>query len=205
MAAPRARLVGLRARGIASVNSDSQLTANNRILNETTHPTLADSKMALTITSLRVDGRETEGWFEGGTRPCPYLIVNCVFKCDRSEDLHEDFAWNQAKAWSEDYRQVLTIDDPERYERWLMGDGWDFRTSYNGYGKAWTHDDPPWRYIEKFDSFHFREWIADCGPTRAVIAELEYYKEHGCLPSVYRTVESSIILSHLRTLSEYWD
>jgi hypothetical protein len=162
--------------------------------------------MSLTITSLRVDARKTEGWFEGGTRPCPYLIVNCVFKCARSEDFHEDFAWNQAKAWSEEYRQVTTLDDPKTYEEWLMSPkGWNFSSKYPGWGKAWTYGEPTWQYIEKFDCFWFREWIADCGPTRAIITELEYYKEHGCLPSVYRTVESSIVLSHLRTLHEYWD
>lgn len=162
--------------------------------------------MALTITNLRVDCRETEGWFQQGRSPCPYLIVNVVFKCARSKDLHEDFAWNQAKAWSEDYRQILTIDDPKRYEDWLVSPtGWNWSSKYDGYGKAWTHGDPPWRYIEKFDSFWFREWIADCSVTRAVIAELEHYKEHGTLSSVYRTMESSIILSHLRTLHEYWD
>jgi hypothetical protein len=162
--------------------------------------------MTLTITHLRVDARETEGWFEGGTRPCPYLIVNCVFKCARSDDLHEDFAWSQAKAWSEEYVQRLTIDDPKRYEAWLMSpEGWSLSSKYDGYGREWVHGEPPWKYIPKFDCFHFREWIADCGPTRAIIAELEYYKEHGHLPSVYRTVESSIILSHLRTLHEYWD
>jgi hypothetical protein len=161
--------------------------------------------MALTITSLRVDSKESEGWFEGGTRPCPYLIVNVVFKCARSEDLHEDFAWNQAKAWSEDYTQKLTIDDPERYEAWLMRESWNFRNKYDGYGKAWVHGEPTWQYIEKFDCFWFREWIADSFVTRAVLSELQHYKDYGHLPSVYRTVESSIVLSHLRTLHEYWD
>ncbi len=161
--------------------------------------------MSLTITSLRVDARETEGYFDGGTRSCPYLIVNCVFRCSRSEDLHEDFTWQQAKAWSEDYTEKLTIDDPERYEAWLMRESWNLRSKYDGYGKAWVHGDPPWRYLEKFDCFWFREWVADCGPTRAIIQELQHYKDHGTLPSVYRAVESSIILSHLRTLHEYWD
>jgi hypothetical protein len=162
--------------------------------------------MALTITSLRADYRETEGWFEGGTRPCPFIVLNVVFKCDRSEDYHEDFAWNQAFAWAQEYREITTIDDPKEYEDWLMRpDGWDFRSTYPGWSKAWTYGEPTWRYLPKQDVFWFREWIADCGPTRAIIAELEYYKEHSHLPSVYRTVESSIVLSHLRTLHEYWD
>jgi hypothetical protein len=161
--------------------------------------------MTLHITSLRADYRETEGYFEGGTRPCPFIVLNVVFRCDRSDDVHEDYTWQQAKACSEEYTQKLTIDDPERYEEWLMGAGWDFKTKYNGYGKAWVHGDPPWRYIPKFDVFHFREWIADSTVTRSIIKELEYYKDNGHLPSVYRTVEDSIILSHLRTLGTYWD
>lgn len=160
--------------------------------------------MALTITSLRVDSRETEGWFEGGTRPCPYLIVNCTFKIESDED--GNWSFERAKAEAEEYHQVLTIDDPKRYEEWLMSpNGWNFSSKYDGYGRAWRHQDCPWRYIEKFDTFWFREWIADCGPTRAIIAELEHYKEHGVLPSVYRTMESEIILQHLRTLHSYWD
>ena len=157
----------------------------------------------LTITNLRVDYRTTESlkpWPD-----VPYLVVNVVFRCERTtEDC--DFAWNQAKAESEEYRKVLTIDDPKRYEAWMTSpDGWSISKKYDGYGRAWTHADPPWRYIEKFDVFWFREWIADCGPTRAIVAELEYYKEHGKLPSVYRSVDSCIILSHLETLQRYWD
>lgn len=161
--------------------------------------------MGLTITSLRADHRETEGWFEGGTRSCPFIILNVVFRCARSSDLHEDYTWNQAKACSEEYSQKLTIDDPGKYEKWIMRESWDLKEKYDGYGKAWVHEDPPWRYIEKFDCFWFREWIADCGPTRAIISELQHFKDHGKLPSVYRTVESSIILSHLQTLQRYWD
>jgi hypothetical protein len=159
--------------------------------------------MAITITNLRVDYRESES-------PVPwpnvkYAIVNCVFRCAKDLENH-DFAWHQAKGGSEEYHKVLTIDDPKRYEDWLVDpDGWSFSSRYNGYGKAWTHADPVWSYIEKFDCFHFREWVADCSVTRAIIAELEYYKEHGKLPSVYRSVDDGIILSHLRSLHTYWD
>ena len=159
----------------------------------------------LEITSLRTDYRVTEGWFKGEPRDCPFIIVNCCF---RIHDDKEEGNWSslRAKAEAEIYREVLTIDDPERYDRWLMSpDGWSFSSRYDGYGRAWTHQDCPWQYIEKFDTFHFREWIADCGPTRAIIQELEYYQQHGKLPSVYRTLESEIILSHLRALQSYWD
>jgi len=161
--------------------------------------------MTLTITSLRTDYRVTEGWFEGEPRDCPFIIVNCCF---RIHDDKEEGNWSflRAKAETESYHKVLTIDDPERYEKWLMSpDGWSFSSKYNGYSRAWTHQDCPWQYIEKFNTFWFREWIADCGPTRAIIQELEYYQQHGKLPSVYRTLESEIILSHLRALQSYWD
>jgi hypothetical protein len=160
--------------------------------------------MALQITNLRVDFRTSES-----PKPwpnVPYMIVNCVFKCSRSNDPGEDFVWCQAKGGSEEYTQVLTIDDPKRYDAWICDDlGWSLSSKYDGYGRAWTHEDPTWRYIEKFDCFWFREWVADCTVTRAIVSELAYYKEHGKLPSVYRSVEDGIILSHLRTLHSYWD
>ena len=149
--------------------------------------------MTLTITSLRVDERGTE---------VPFLIVNCTFKCDKDPESY-DFLQVQAKGDSEEYRQVLTIDDPEKYEASLLT--WDYTTRYPGYGKAWTHQDPVWQHIEKFDSFWFREWIADCPVTRAIVSDLAYYKEHGKLPTVYRSIDEGIILQHLRVLQQYWD
>jgi hypothetical protein len=149
--------------------------------------------MTLTVTSLRVDERKGE--------VVPFLIVNCCFRVD--PDSNDGYLWAQAKGDSEGYRQVLTIDDPEKYEESLLT--WDFSIRYPGYGRAWTHHDPVWEYVEKFDTFHFREWIADGPVTRAVISDLEYYKEHKKLPTVYRTIDEGIILQHLRTLQSYWD
>jgi hypothetical protein len=149
--------------------------------------------MTLTITSLRVDERKGE--------VVPYLIINCCFTVE--PDANDGYLWAQAKGDSEEYRQVLTIDDPEKYEESLLT--WDYTTRYPGYGRAWTHQDPVWEYIEKFDTFHFREWIADGPVTRAVISDLEYYKEYSKLPGVYRSVDEGIILQHLRTLQSYWD
>ena len=148
--------------------------------------------MTLTITNLRIDERGTE---------VPYLIVNCCFTVE--PDAHEGYLWAQAKGDSEDYCQVLTIDDPEKYEASLLS--WDFKMRYPGYGQAWTHQNTVWQYIEKFKTFHFREWISDCPVTRAIIADLKYYKEHGKLPTVYRTIDEAIILQHLRTMQSYWD
>jgi hypothetical protein len=160
--------------------------------------------MALTITSLRVDYRVSGGGYLYGGIEVPYIIVNCCFKIEPDKD--GSWTLDRAKAETEEYRKVLTIDDPKRYENWIMSPtGWNFTSKYDGYGRAWTHHDCPWQYLEKFDTFHFREWIADCTVTRAIIAELEFYKENKRLPSVYRTLESEIILSHLRTLQAYWD
>ena len=150
--------------------------------------------MTLTITNLRVDKKGAE---------VPYLIVNCCFKCDKNPESY-GFLWNRAKAYSEEYVKLLTLDDPEKYEHWIENE-WDFNTGYPGHNKAWTHNDPNWIYIEKFDTFHFREWIADGPVTRAVISDLEYYKEYSKLPGVYRSVDEGIILQHLRTLQSYWD
>jgi hypothetical protein len=150
--------------------------------------------MTLTITNLRVDERKGE--------VVPYLIINCCFRVD--PDVNDGYLWAQAKGDSEEYRQVLTIDDPEKYEHWI-GHEWDFNTGYPGYGKAWTHEDPSWQYIEKFDTFWLKEWVADCPVTRAIIADLKYYKENGKLPTVYRSIDEGIILHHLRTLHAYWD
>jgi hypothetical protein len=160
--------------------------------------------MALTITSLRTDYRNTEGWFREEPTSCPYIIVNLTFKIGPDED--GSWSWERTKNEAKEYRKVLTIDDPKRFEDWLMSPtGWNFSSKYDGYGKAWTHQDQPWQYIEKFDTFWFREWIADCTVTRSIISELKYYKQHNKLPSVYRTVESEIILLHLRALQSYWD
>ena len=149
--------------------------------------------MTLTITSLRVDERKGE--------VVPFLVINCTFKV--IPEAHDGYLWAQAKGDSEDYRQVLTIDDPEKYEESLLT--WDYATRYPGYGRAWTHQDPVWEYLEKFDTFWLREWVADCPVTRAIVKDLEHYKTHGMLPTVYRTIDEGIILQHLRTLQKYWD
>lgn len=161
--------------------------------------------MSLTITSLRTDYRKTEGDGKVWLRDVPYIIVNITFKfsiCDESDG----FIWERTKAEAGEFSRVLTIDDPERYNAWLIDPkGWEFSSRYDGYGKAWTHNDPPYRYIEKFDTFWLREWISDCSVTRSILDELTYYKYTGKLPTAYRHTDDCVVLQHLRTLQDYWD
>jgi len=159
----------------------------------------ATPSMTLTITSLRVDERVTpEGnlWYND----VPFLVINATFKIEHDEHLLE-----RTKADAEDYREVTTIDDVARYLKHIEED--DFLTSprYDGFGRAIAFNDPVFVYLEKFSTFHFREYVADSSVTRAIIAELQYYKQHGKLPSVYRHAEEYIIISHFTCLDRYWD
>ena len=151
--------------------------------------------MTLKITSLRVDNRRSEG--------VPYLIVNCCFKVE--PEANDGFIWAQAKGDSKEYRKILTIESPETYEKWIESWDLDFQNHYPGYKFCWTHQDQTWHYIEKFGTFWFREWVADCPVTRAILNDLNFYKTHGKLPTVYRSIDEGIILQHLRTLQSYWD
>jgi len=154
--------------------------------------------MALTITSLRIDHRVTpQGnvWIED----VPFTIVNCTFRITDDEHFLE-----RTKADASEYSRVLTVASPEDYEAALAN--WDL-TFKNGYdfGRAWTTQEPPFYYLEKFSTFHFREFVADSTVTRAIIAELEYFKEHGKLPSVYRHAEEYVVISLLHMLHRLWD
>ena len=153
----------------------------------------------LKITNLRTNYRVTP---EGNmwTQDVPFLVVNACFRITDDEPL-----WERTKAECEEYHSVLTIDDPKRYEKWLVNQ-WGFdQFRYDGYSRAWTHQESPFVYIEKFDTFWFRQWVADSTVTRAIIAELEHYKEHGRLPSVYRHAEEYVVISHFHALERYWD
>ena len=153
----------------------------------------------LQITSLRADRRVTP---QGNvwTQDVPFAIVNICFKITDDEHFFE-----QTKAEAEEYRSVLTVDDPERYEAFLLNAVGFGQFKYDGYGRAWTHNEPVFTYLEKFQTFWFREWIADTLPTKMMLWELQYYKENGKLPSVYRHTDECIILQHLRSLQGYWD
>ena len=155
--------------------------------------------MALTITSLRIDERTTP---QGNLweQDVPFLAINATFRIEDDEPLFE-----RTKAESEDYRSVLTIDDPGRYESFLLNACGFEQFKYDGYGRAITFNDPVFVYLEKYRTFWFREYVADSPVTRAILSEIQYFKDHGKLPSVYRHAEEYIIMSHFHCLDRYWD
>jgi hypothetical protein len=159
--------------------------------------------MGLKITSLRIDKRNSTNESFGG--PVPYLIVNATWKITQDGDNESDYLFDVAKAEAEEYGKVLTIESPEDYEEWLTNWDFNFETGYPGYKHCWTHRECPWHYIEKFDTFHFREWIADSAVTLALLNEIVYYKATGTMLSEYRTIPGQIILEHFQTLGRYWD
>jgi hypothetical protein len=138
--------------------------------------------------------------FSGKKSDIPYLIINCTFKVTP-----ETYLWQTTKAESEEYVHSLTVDEPKKYEEWIMSEMGFGQFKYPGFGRAWTIQDQVWQYIEKFDTFWLREWTADCAVVRAALHELDYYRKNGCLPSVYRSTDEGTILRHLRTINSYWD
>jgi hypothetical protein len=139
----------------------------------------------------------------------PYLLVNCVFRCDPG--YYRDKALNRAQ----DYRQVIVTGSPEEEEAAFQREseeGFDVLADWvnrvnrsEPKPKVWTYDDPLWHHIEKFNVFWFREWVADCTVTRAALQELRLYQTEGSVRSVYRTTDEEIVLKHLETIQSYWD
>ena len=159
--------------------------------------------MTLKITSLRIDKRDSNNESYGGA--LSYLIVNATWKITQDGDDESSYLFDIAKAEANEYGKVLTIESPEDYESWLKTWDLNFLTGYPGYKNCWTHRDCPWHYIEKFQTFHFREWIADSTVTQALLNEIVYYKATGEMLSNYRTIPGQIILEHFQTLGRYWD
>ena len=148
----------------------------------------------------------------------PYLLVNCVFRCDPG--YYRDKALNRAQ----EYKQVTVTGSPEEEEAAFQAqlqeamvkedseEGYDMLADFINQAnnqpqpkRVWTYDDPLWHHIEKFNVFWFREWVADCTVTRAALQELRLYQTEGSVRSPYRTTDEEIVLKHLETLQSYWD
>jgi hypothetical protein len=148
----------------------------------------------------------------------PYMIVNCVFRCDPG------YYRDKAIARSQVYKQVVVTGSPEEEERSFQAqleesmvaresdEGYDFLADWVNRAnnqptpkRVWTYDDPLWHHIEKFNVFWFREWAADCTVTRAALQELRLYQTEGSVKSIYRATDEEIVLKHLETIQSYWD
>ena len=158
--------------------------------------------MTITITHL--------SWREKITPPVgpwpavPYIIANICWKVtpDEDDDIYTHKSFLSA---TEDYTVVPTLDDPVKFDEFIESNcGFDFAL-YPGIEKRSIFNDKKWRYLEKFDAFWMREWVADCLVTRAVLRELETYHKLGKFPSVYRGVDAHIMYQHIDTLQRYWD
>ena len=158
--------------------------------------------MTVTITSLN--------WREKVTPPVghwpavPYLIANICWRVEPGGDDDEGTHGIFLSA-TEEYHEVLTVDDSEQWEEYLADwNGFDL-LQYPGLERRYTLNDKKWRYLEKFDVFWLREWIVDSPVTRAILKELEVFQKTGKLPSVYRGTDSHIIYSYLSILNQLWD
>lgn len=161
--------------------------------------------MTIKITHLDVRARVSENDSYGG--PVPYAAVNATFKfLPTDEDDFETCLKDSAVAEAEDYHKIITIDDPKKYLHWIETEcDFSFEKSYDGWGSGYAPSEPAWTYLEKFDTFHFREWIAWTTATKAILNELFYYRSTGEFMDLYRCVPDSVVLKHFRTLHSYWD
>lgn len=148
--------------------------------------------MTLEITSLDIQPKV-------GQSGVPYAIINCTFRVFDDPYLH-----GLCMSDASEYGRSTTVDDIDRFEHWLEH-SWEHGARYEGLKGAWVMKDPIWTYIEKFDTFWFREWVSDGPITRAIYAELAHYCRTGELPAVYRSTDEGVVVRHLKTLNMYWD
>ena len=156
----------------------------------------------LEITHLRYSFHSSEAFT---IIPVSYIRVNCTFR-SKVTDPHTESFHRMLVSQSEEYTRELTIDDPENYTQWLMERGWDnLEETYEGYGNSWVPQEPLWKYLDKFDTFQFRDAVSDNPSTRFILDELTAYNRTGELICNYRHPVHSLIIRHLKALSLYYD
>jgi hypothetical protein len=153
--------------------------------------------MTVTITSLN--------WREKMTPPVgpwpavPYLICNATWRVEDEE--MKDLFMGQ----TESYRKVLTIDDPDKFDKYIEESTGLELFEYDGFDRRHIFNDTKWHYLPKFGVFWWRQYVADCTVTRSALKELEVYQKTGKLPSVYRGTDEYIVYQLLSTLDSFWD
>jgi hypothetical protein len=159
---------------------------------------------SIQITHLRYSFHQSAAFV---ARPTPFIDVNCTFKVrvtdPPSESLHSELVKG-----SSDFVKITSVDDPDKFQDWAAtqffksSQEWE---NYPGFQEVWTFNEPWLRHLPKFETFQFRDCVADSPSIRHILEDLVLFRETGNLPSVYRNPNDSIVIKHLKTLSTYWD
>lgn len=137
--------------------------------------------------------------FKGKKSDVPYIVMNATWKVDKEKD---SSLWQQYFDAAQEYSKVLAIDDKDKYEKHIFS---EWMTPYLGHYWATTMQNEKWQYLEKFDTFWKREWLADCQVVRAALYELQHIATMGEPIDTYRCTTDHLIFLHLDTLDSYWD
>lgn len=139
------------------------------------------------------------------------MIVNATFRIDKDDTENMgNILWERCLNDSKEYERVVVYSDPDKTDKWYLDRVTDLDRLWEPcpyLETKYQQRDPYWMYLEKFDTFWFRQWVALSPVTEALVKEIESFIEHGSLEKVatYRTWDEGIIVHHLQTLSDYWD
>ena len=71
--------------------------------------------------------------------------------------------------------------------------------------KVWIPHGDRWKYIPKFNTFWYRDYVSDCPVVRATLKELEHFQQREEFSSEYRFFDESILYKHLSVLCTFTD
>jgi hypothetical protein len=180
-----------------------------------------DYQKVISIADPEKHHRDTlESFFrKTGPREALRIIPQITDFWSRTLTSTEDSVWS--RSYRGDFWRSLNwgwLEDGQNSERSkfdVEGDEDDcelvsFMQPYFGKPRAkpkftWTYAEPHLVYLEKFDTFWYRDYISDCSVTRAALDEISYYKDNQKFRDVYRFIDGSILYKHIATLNRYWD
>lgn len=147
--------------------------------------------MKTAITSLRV--AEKVSVQSGDFPDIPYLIVNLTWKVSPNSSYFQWFLDD-----SKDIVQQLSVVNPEK---------WDdpFSLFEIEFEKVWIPHGDRWKYIPKFNTFWYKDYVSDCPVVRATLKELEHFQQREKFSSEYRFFDESILYKHLSVLCTFTD
>jgi hypothetical protein len=147
--------------------------------------------MKTAITSLRV--AEKVSVQSGDFPDIPYLIVNLTWKVSPNST-HFQWFLDDTK----DIVQQLSVVNPEK---------WDdpFSLFEIEFEKVWIPHGDRWKYIPKFNTFWYKDYVSDCPVVRATLKELEHFQQREEFSSEYRFFDESILYKHLSVLCTFTD